>query len=434
MMNVTTTLRSYLIAGTAIAGAGVMAISPVQPVGATANRVITADVALAAAVGNVVAAAEPEPCDVAFCDVPDPIEFYTAVWNNTVFGVTEVWNQFAAAPFPIAVNALTNLYISAQIAGESILGTLGSVGQALLTETPQYLVNSVQSLFSGNVSGAVNNLISAVVAPIIPLTLLPGPLALVLSNPVYNIANVVQALSTQEAITTAFVGLVGPLISTVGAIATAVQNVINTALAGQFEDALKWVVNAPGVIFDGLVNGGYGPVLYSFPNPLAPEFTLSFVSGGLLNPEKFFPIPGGTQITSPGLVSSFLQTRFTISGALCPSGPCTNPTPPFSSATTDPVQAVLPAATAVETEADAATVQTGEVAATGGDAEQAPAAVVDEPAAVEDSAPVVEAADEAESVSAPTPRRASRAAAASADAGGADEGSSPRRTARASAR
>ncbi len=314
-MQQSASVRSFLMAGVAITGAGVIAVNPVQPLISATNELLTTQVKLLAA--------------------PSPIDVYSAVFQDLVFNVkTVVNNEFLPAPFPIAANVLTNLAISAQVGGQALIGTALSVGQALITQSPALLVNAVKQLLNGNVLGAVNDVISAALAPFVPLTLLAQPLSQVLTNPIYNIVNVVQALSTPQAVTTGIVGLLGPIISTVGATAAATQNVINALLSGHFKDALSWAVSAPAIVVDGLLNGGYGPVLYTVPDPVNPTLRAGVVAGGLLNPQKYLPNPNpgqAGQVTSPGLVSSFLYERSVVSGALCPSGPCTNPTPPFAS-------------------------------------------------------------------------------------------------------
>lgn len=398
-MQSTIALRSYLMAGVAVAGAGIIAVNPVQPLAPAKAPVVQAEVSLSAfATGSVIGAAVTETCDQTW-KCSDPGDFYTAVWNNTVFGVTAVWNEFAAAPFPIATNALTNLWISAQIAFESIVGTTQSISNAIFQTVPTLVTSGFNNLFSGNFLGASNDFTQAIFAPIKPLIDLPKPLALVGANPIYNIGNVLQAISTPEAVTNALLGVSGPLISVSGGLWTAVQNIYSSIVNNSWTDALNWVINTPGILFDSLVNGGYGPVLYSFDAPGGPY---NYVAGGLLNPEKFFDLSqiGGTgfQVTSRGSVSSLLKERSYVSGALCPSGPCTNPTPPFTAASTPAVAAATPAVAA----AAAATAPAPEVeAAVQQDAPKIEAPKVGAPAAALDIE--LPAADPVAEVPAPAP-------------------------------
>jgi len=99
-MQTTIALRSYLMAGVAVAGAGVIAVSPVQPVAPTTNALVHTEVALAAATGSLAGLVAAETCDVSW-KCSDPSQFYASVWNNTVVGTSTTWNQFASAPFPI---------------------------------------------------------------------------------------------------------------------------------------------------------------------------------------------------------------------------------------------------------------------------------------------------------------------------------------------
>src|SRR3954454_14278990 len=56
----------------------------------------------------------------------------------------------------------------------------------------------------------------------------------------------------------AALGLAGPLISGGGSIGTALQEVVDS---NGLEDLVVNLIGAPGIILDGLVNGGYGPNL-----------------------------------------------------------------------------------------------------------------------------------------------------------------------------
>ena len=413
-MQSTTALRSYLMAGVAVAGAGIIAVNPVQPVAPTTNALVHTEVTLAAASGTLVGLvqANSQPCDTSF-SCSDPAQFYTAVWNNTVFNVTAVWNQFASSPFPILTNAFTNLGISAQILGQTLVGTTVSLFNTFTKDIPAYVVAGVKDLFAGNVLGANNNFALALNAPLKPLSLVPEPLALVGTNPIYNIANVIQKISTQEAVANATYGVLGPFISGSGGFATLSQNIIDSIKASSPRDVLNWVINAPALIFDSIVNGGYGPVLYSIPQP---GFTVGFVAGGLLNPIKYYDkIPGYLQVTQPGSVSSLLIERGYVSGALCPSGPCTNPTPAAASpaaAAATPVAALAAPAAAASVSAPV-----GEQAKVEAPAAEPAAPKVEAPAAPSIEIPA-SAADPAPATAPVTPvHRGSEATAGGSDAG-----------------
>ena len=68
--------------------------------------------------------------------------------------------------------------------------------------------------------------------------------------------------------------MAGPLISGGGAIGTALQDVVDS---DGLEDLLLNLINAPGTVIDGLVNGGYGPNLA----PLVAEQVAAILSAAL---------------------------------------------------------------------------------------------------------------------------------------------------------
>jgi hypothetical protein len=376
-MQTTIALRSYLMAGVAIAGAGIVAVNPVQPVVPTTTPLVHAEVGLAAATGSLAGLVQAnEICDVSF-KCSDPAQFYASVWNNTVVGTTATWNQFASAPFPIIGTLINNLVFYANYAGPALLGTLNSEITAIFQTAPTYALAGIQDLFSLNVLGATNNFTLALNAPLVPLPPLIKTLGQVTANPIYNIGNIIQRISVDEAVANAVYGILGPVISGIGGISTLTQNIIDSIKANSWTDAFNWVINAPALVFDSIVNGGYGPVLYK-------AGIYNVVAGGLLNPQKIFQPPqappGIFQITSPGSVSSLLIERDYVVKGLCPSGGCVNPIPLPGAAT---------AAAAVAAPKAAASVAAPEAPAA---APEAPAAAPEAPAALKVEAPAAEPA------------------------------------------
>jgi hypothetical protein len=92
------------------------------------------------------------------------------------------------------------------------------------------------------------------------------------------------------------VGLLGPLISGTGAVGAALQNVINS---DGVEGLITNLIGAPGIIADGVVNGGYGPNLLPLLPALKaiPGATMAFAPGFIQNPGFIYGvIPGGIGI------------------------------------------------------------------------------------------------------------------------------------------
>ena len=88
-MQASVSVRSVLMAGVAVVGAGTMAVSPVQPSLPSVPRVESASVALAA--------------------FPDPGVVWQAVAQSAFQNISNLGTAFFAAPFPILSNLLSNL-------------------------------------------------------------------------------------------------------------------------------------------------------------------------------------------------------------------------------------------------------------------------------------------------------------------------------------
>lgn len=89
-------------------------------------------------------------------------------------------------------------------------------------------------------------------------------------------------------------GILGPINSTIGAAVFAFQSVIDGAMAGDPEEVLNALINAPGVLVDGLLNGGYG----------------GFINAGIF---------GTTETGVAGPIEVLLTIRTAIAQALVPN-------------------------------------------------------------------------------------------------------------------
>jgi hypothetical protein len=146
---------------------------------------------------------------------------------------------------------------------------------------------------------------------VLPLVGLVGPIQAAIAQPVQNLLNVID-LVDPTTVGLALVGLLGPDISGVGAIGTAVQNVIGAVGNGDLEQVLGAVIAGPAVVADGFLNGGYGPNLA----PLVGSPGVKAFAGGILNSEDF-KLPNTLYL--PGGIATLLGLRLAIAEAITPT-------------------------------------------------------------------------------------------------------------------
>lgn len=373
-------VRPYATAGVALVGAGVIAVTPVPaPLGDAHIPTLRAAVALTQATNP-----------------------YEEVFQTAAANVQTIFNTFLANPTPILSQILSNqntalqallasggavtipslsqiqtaltsqsdasqsLVAAIQLAGQQI-GTAFTTGLDGLPPVPQIVQTALADLTSGNVEGAINNVLLAAFTTVFPLVgvkapgaevpgiLAPalgviaaplqnlvnaidlfGPIGEVLANPLQNLVNVLKIPTTSAgslALNFVVSGLLAPLFATPAAFGTAIQGVINAIGGGNPTNVLTAIADAPAVFLGGLFNGEVdgtpiGPNVGNLTNVLIgfpPGSTLfGGYLGGLLNQFSLLfgssnPAPG-TLLSAflPGLVPALQSLQTTIAGALTP--------------------------------------------------------------------------------------------------------------------
>ena len=292
-------IRPYATGGIALVGASVIAVSPIAPP--------LPDIHL------------PNPAHVAAS-----VELAAAALAATPPSYAEVIQEAIAA----------------------LQTTGGAIGTALTTTVPPLLQAALNDLASGNVEGATNNVLTAILAPVFPITGLIPPLSAVLTQPLTNLGltNLVNAINAIEAggvlspLAMAVTGVLGPVLSGAGAFGVAVDNVGSAITAGDPQAVLNAVVNGPATIVDGVLNGGFGPDLSSF----AGIAGIKVVAGGLLS-GGLAVLPGSPlTIQLPGTINSLEALATAFATAL--TAPATTPATAAVQSSTLAAPAALPAA------------------------------------------------------------------------------------------
>ena len=282
-------VRSYLTAGVALVGASVIAVTPIAP--------LPADIQI------------PNP---AVQLAATPFDIYVQVFQEAVANAGVLLDEALADPAPILGQLLANQIATVNSLAAGLVTTAGATFTALTTVVPPLLQAAFNDLISGDVEGAVNNLLTAALATVLPLAGLVGPIQAAIAQPVQNLLNVID-LVDPTTVSLALVGLLGPDISGVGAIGTAVQNVIGAVGNGDLEQVLGAVIAGPAVVADGFLNGGYGPNLGSLVGA-SPESNV--LAGGILSSPGFEP---PNIVNLPGGIATLLGLRLEIADAITPT-------------------------------------------------------------------------------------------------------------------
>ena len=278
--------RPRFAAGVALVGAGIVVASTVSPVSDLhlpdihVPALRTAEVDLAAAV--------------------NPIEVYAQVIQNALAGASTLAKD--AKPGEVIKQVLANQLSNVTTAG-------GDLADVLKTQVPQLVQTVVTQLGAGNVEGATNTLLQ------IPLAVALPVLPTLLVNPLQNVANVINAFTTDTLGTELIItGLLAPLINTPAAEATAMQNVMDAVATGNPAAVLGAMLTAPATVLDGMLNGGYGPDL----GPLTGQQGIIVKAGGLFSPTALTLGPNGIVVNTGGPIAALQAILNKITAAITP--------------------------------------------------------------------------------------------------------------------
>jgi hypothetical protein len=277
----------------ALFGAGIIAASPIAPpVPDIHLPAIHLDASLAAAVS--------------------PIDAYKAVFEAARTNLEAL--AAAAVPGEVIKQIVAN-----QTASFGALGTaLGASGSELFTAltktSPDLLKTVLTSLAAGNVEAATNALLTVPVAVGLPLINLLPAIEQFVTQPIQNLINVAGVFHDPLQDGLYVVGLLGPVISGLGATGTAMQNVIDAVHTGDPQQVVNAILTGPATILNGILNGGFGPDL----GPLVGQ-GLSVLAGGLFSSSGISIGPdGGLILNAAGPISTLQTLAHQIANALKP--------------------------------------------------------------------------------------------------------------------
>lgn len=242
-------LRPYVTAGISLVGASAIAISPISPVSTALPDIYAPAHAVSTAAVNLVAS---------------PIDFYTEVFARTTTNLGQLAGTLIGDPAPILTQVIKNQVANANELIVALAEGVGNLAYAVTDLIPQALRTASVALANGDVETALNALLGIPATLAIPLidTVYDGIINPIMQT-VNRINNIVQN-TTGTIILASAIAIMGPVISTIGSVGAAIQGVIDAAGTGDIGKVAQALFDAPGVVVDGFLNGGYGPLLLGY--------------------------------------------------------------------------------------------------------------------------------------------------------------------------
>jgi hypothetical protein len=278
---------SYLTAGAALVGAGAIALSPIHPAATAVHELQIPTVMVSSAAVELVAA-------------PNPISTWVDVFANGYTNLSAVATRLAALPAPLARQVVANLinYVAIDISGYQAAAA-GAVTYFTGTGAGSFqskTQSAITNLQAGNIAAAIDNLYTAFIFN--PAQDILEPMEKALLIPQYisaSLAAVTKYLSSTFVVSLGAVVLISTLDSAQKEIGAALQGVYDAATAGDWLGTAAGLINLPGAVVDGLLNGGsttgllgaaLGVLLVSTPKGLAQAIVSpgaqNIVTGGSL--------------------------------------------------------------------------------------------------------------------------------------------------------
>ena len=243
---------------------------------------------------------------------------YAQVIQEAVANAQALLSTIKANPTPILSQIAANQAATFHNLMTALQTTDAAISTALKTTVPPLLQAAFNDLASGNLEGATDNVLNAILAPVFPITGFIPAISAALTQPMTNLVNAINAVEAGgvlSPLSMAVTGLLGPVLSGAGAFGVAVDNVGSAIAAGDPQAVLKAVVNGPAAIFDGVLNGGFGPDLSS----LAGIPGIKVVAGGLLSGGLAITVPNGVvTVQLPGTINSLEALAKAFATALAP--------------------------------------------------------------------------------------------------------------------
>ncbi|WLP92535.1 hypothetical protein [Gordonia sp. NB41Y] len=215
---------------------------------------------------------------------PSPIVYYQQVIAETLANLQDIGTTIGTqGATPILTAILNNQAEHAQAVGAA-LGEIGpNLIASLQTDLPRYLTAAQTEFEAGNIDAALNQLFVAVLVPVLKgLDLFGGtltPIIAALSEPLENL-NAVVKWQLANSILIGGIALISPIAGAYGGLGDGIQDMVTAVENGDAVSVMNALLNFPGKVVGGFLNGGSGPNLGSLLGIDIPGIVIT--SGGLL--------------------------------------------------------------------------------------------------------------------------------------------------------
>lgn len=203
-----------------------------------------------------------------------PIEVYSEILSDTFDNVSALSQAILANPLPILSQVIRNQIGYASEVGGAIAGIPAGWQTYSDGRGATFLTSLQASLDAGDVGGAVNYLSSyilyglqATVLPVFNTLLTYTPRGSTVANPgipqmiFQNVANAVGVLfSSTVVVSNLFQSVYGMTLSTLAAAGDGLAGFAQSVSAGDVQGAVNSLVNLPGLVVNGFLNGWQHPI------------------------------------------------------------------------------------------------------------------------------------------------------------------------------
>ncbi|MGV0741138.1 hypothetical protein [Mycolicibacterium sp. XJ870] len=244
-------MRSPLTAGIALAGAGMIAVSPISPVTSPLSDVVaTPHVSSASVELTALTAMLEDPA------LTDPVTGWLGVFGTAFDNVKQIGNDMSANPMPVLNQVIANQAGYGQLFSTSVQAAADSYIQFFTSDEDyrlKYFVGLASDyLAAGNVTDA-----AAIVSTILfRLFAFANPLINTMQIPIamgQNAMNVLAAVP--QMLMPLGLGVLNPVQGAVNAFGDSAQSVLDALNDGDSAAAFTSVLNSPAVITGAILSG-----------------------------------------------------------------------------------------------------------------------------------------------------------------------------------
>jgi len=246
-------VRSYLTAGVALAGASAIAITPISPVTAAAPDALMSRAAVSTA-------------SVQLSALSNPFTPYVDLVGNTIGNVAYMGNAWLSQPFPLAGQIISNGLGYAEQYVTAMTGFVKGMAEWATGDgfgtLPTGLKEAVAALKTGNIEAAVQALNMSFVT-----MFLSGPISLMslLEIPVAISKNVTAALeAVNSQVMWLGLGFLQNVLGVTTQMGASAQAIFDAVRVGDLAGAVGETIGMPAKVLNALING-YSTEFVSLP-------------------------------------------------------------------------------------------------------------------------------------------------------------------------